>query len=100
MILLILFVSYRSYGINQLFDMKSINTLPLFRVQLRGVPITLYEVVFYYQEGATNGYDNDYDAFHLFGSNSIPHISIDHDTLLLTTNGIPPVVNTILHFCW
>lgn len=92
--LLLLFISIRSFGIVQPQTLFDVNTMPLFRVQMRGVPVTNDEVVFYYQQGATVGFDNDYDAYHLFGPNPIPHISIDNDSLLLTINGIPPVVNT------
>lgn len=93
-ILLIVLFSVKGIANNLPQSIQDINTVPLFRIQMRGVPVTNDEVVFYYQQGATNGFDNDYDAYHLFGPNPIPHISIDNDSLLLTINGIPPVVNT------
>lgn len=93
-ILLLIFISIKGFGSNQPKSLLDVNTMPLFRIQMRGVPVTNDEVVFYYQVDATDGYDSDYDAYHLFGPNPIPHISIDNDSVLLTINGIPPVVNT------
>lgn len=93
-ILLLIFISINTFGNNQPQSQLDINTMPLFRVQMRGVPVTYDEVVFYYQADATDGYDSNYDAYHLLGPNPIPHISIDNDSVLLTINGIAPVVNT------
>lgn len=93
-VLLIVLFSVKGIANNLPQSVQDINTMPLFRIQMRGVPVTSDEVVFYYQVGATDGYDMNYDAYHLFGPNPIPHISIDNDSLLLTINGIAPVVNT------
>ena len=76
------------------FSIKKITTLSMFRIKMAGLPSYLDECVFYYQAGSTNGFDSDYDAYKITGFNPVPSISIDNDSLLLSINGIPAVVQT------
>lgn len=89
-----LFASPNSYGFNTGILKKQTTVVPMFRIQINGLPNYLDECVVYYQEGASNGFDNAYDAYKIFGPNPAPHISIDNDTLLMAINGIPPVTQT------
>jgi PKD repeat protein len=93
-ILILSLVSLHSYSFNSRILKKQTSVVPMFRVQMSGLPNYLDECVIYYQTGATNGFDNAYDAYKLFGSNPAPHISIDNDSLLMVINGIPPVIQT------
>ena len=90
---LILNFSTSSFGIEN-SSLKKVTTVPMFRLKMAGLPNYLDECLFYYQVGATNGFDSDYDAYKIFGPNPAPHISIDNDSLLLVINGIPPVVQS------
>lgn len=91
---MIMFLSKTFYGHDKINDVEKTTTLSLFRLKMQGQPNYLEECVFYYQAGATNGFDSDYDAYKLFGPNPAPHISIDNDSLLMSINGIPPVSQT------
>lgn len=73
---------------------KKNNSVPMVRIQLKGLPNYLDECVVYYQDGATNGFDTEYDAYKVFGSSSAPQISIEYNSLLMVINGIPPVTQT------
>lgn len=74
--------------------MAGIQSLSMFRLQMAGSPNYLDEVVIYYQEGATNGFDSEFDAYKIFGPNPAPHISIDNDSLQMSINGIPKVTQS------
>jgi hypothetical protein len=82
------------FGINNTKVNKDVSSFPMFRLKMAALPNYLDECVFYYQEGATNGFDSSYDAYKLFGANPTPHISIDNDSLLMAINGIPPISQT------
>ncbi len=92
-LLVVFFSSLTSFSQKQNLVQKT-TTLSLFRLKLHGLPNFLDECVFYYQEGATNGFDSDFDAYKLLGPNNAPHISIDNDSLLMLINGIPPVMQS------
>ena len=85
--------SLNFHGQNKTNQTKKTTDFSLFRVQLSGLPNVLDEFIIYYQEGSTNEFDTEYDAYHLI-ANSSPHISIDMDSFLLAINGIPPVIQT------
>ena len=91
---MVMFLSQTFYGHDKINEVEKTTTLSLFRLKMHGQPNYLDECVFYYQEGATNGFDSDYDAYKLFGPNPGPHISIDNDSLLMCINGITPVSQT------
>ena len=91
--LILMLLSLNCYSFNLLLTKKQTNVVPMFRVQMSGVPNYLDECVIYYHAGATNGFDNAYDAYKLVGSNSAPHISIDNDTLMLVLESSQKYVN-------
>ncbi len=70
------------------------SSVPMMRLQVSGVPNFLDETVVYYQSGATDGFDNQYDSYKLLGPNNAPHISQEYNSLLMAINGIEPVVQT------
>ncbi len=94
MLFIIMFFSQTFYGLDKINDVEKTTTQSLFRLKMQGLPNYLDECVFYYQEGSTNGFDSNYDAYKLFGPNPAPRISIDNDSLLMSINGIPPVSQT------
>jgi hypothetical protein len=65
--------------------------VPMIRLKMKGSANYLDETVLYYQEGATDGFDSDYDAYKLSGPNSVPTISQEHNSVLMQINGISPV---------
>jgi PKD repeat protein len=69
-------------------------SIPMMRLQISGMPNFLDETVVYYQSGATDGFDNQYDSYKLLGPNNAPHISQEYNSLLMAINGIEPVVQT------
>jgi PKD repeat protein len=93
-LLTIMFLSQAFFGNNKIKEVKTVNSVCMFRLKMRGASNYLDECVFYYQQGATDGFDSNYDAYKLFGPNPAPHISIDNDTLLMAINGISPVSQT------
>src|ERR1700741_664381 len=72
-------------------QLGKVDVIPMLRLMMSGIPNYLDESVIYYQNGATNAFDSQYDAYKLFGPNPAPHISLDLDSLLLAINGISPV---------
>lgn len=80
-------------GMSQFSD-KSISTIQMMRLKMTGLPNYLDETVIYYQVGATDGFDIEYDAYKLFGPNPAPHISQESDSVLFSINGISPVIQT------
>lgn len=94
MLFFIMFFSQTFYGLDKINEIEKTTTQSLFRLKMQGLPNYLDECVFYYQEGSTNGFDSNYDAYKLFGPNPAPRISIDNDSLLMSINGIPPVSQT------
>ncbi len=67
--------------------------VPMVRIHLSGAN-TLDETVIYYQQGATAGFDSQYDAYKLFGVNPAATISQKCGTLNLQINAIPPVIQS------
>lgn len=90
----VMFLSQSIYGLDKINEVEKTTTVSLFRLKMQGLPNYLDECVFYYQEGATDGFDSNYDAYKLFGPNPAPRISIDNDSLLMSINGIPQVSQT------
>lgn len=75
-------------------SVKKTNSVPMMRLMMSGAPNYLDETVVYYQIGATDGFDTEYDAYKLLGPNSAPHISQEYNSTLLAINGINPVSST------
>ena len=73
---------------------KKTNSVPMMRLMMSGAPNYLDETVVYYQIGATDGFDTEYDAYKLLGPNSAPHISQEYNSTLMAINGINPVSPT------
>ena len=73
---------------------KKTNSVPMMRLMMSGAPNYLDETVVYYQIGATDGFDTEYDAYKLIGPNSAPHISQEYNSTLMAINGINPVSPT------
>lgn len=71
--------------------LNAVNSIPMIRIQMATAPNYVDESVIYYQAGATDGFDSDFDAYKFFGPNPAPHISLDYNSLLLCINGISPV---------
>lgn len=89
-----LFSTQTLLSLNKFNRVEATTSVTMFRIKMRGLPNYLDECVFYYQQGATDGFDSSYDAYKLFGFNPAPHISIDNDSLLMVINGISPVSQT------
>lgn len=70
------------------------SSVPMLRLKMNGLPNYLDETVIYYQTGATDGFDSDYDAYKLAGPNSVPQISQDYNSTLMCINGISPVTSS------
>jgi len=68
--------------------------VPMIRLKMHGLPNYLDETVLYYQTGATDGFDSEYDAYKIAGPNSVPQISQEYNSLLMTINGVSPVTST------
>ena len=94
LLITMMFLSQTFFANNKIKETKAINSITMFRLKMRGVPSYLDECVFYYQLGATDGFDSSYDAYKLLGPSSAPRISIDNDSLLMSINGISPVSKT------
>lgn len=67
---------------------------PMMRLQMKGLVNSSDETIIYYQEGATDGFDSEYDAYKIVGPNSAPHISQMHNSILMVINGVQPVIET------
>ena len=61
------------------------------RLQMSGPNNALDETVLYYQNGATLGFDSEYDAYKLSGPNPHAEIGIYYDATLFQINGIERV---------
>ncbi len=77
-----------------LIGFDCIGQVPMIRLKMNGVPNYLDETVLYYQEGATDDFDSDYDAYKISGPNCVPQISQDFNSTLMQINGISPVAST------
>ncbi|MES2761885.1 MAG: PKD domain-containing protein [Bacteroidota bacterium] len=66
----------------------------MMRLQMSGLINSLDETVIYYQEGATDDFDNQFDSYKLYGPNPAPHISQEYNSVLMAINGIEPVAQT------
>lgn len=64
---------------------------PMLRLQMSGPNNSLDETVLYYQDGASLGFDSDFDAYKLLGPNQQSAIGIKYDNILFQINGIQPV---------
>lgn len=69
-------------------------SVPMLRLKMNGLVNSLDETVVYYQDGATDGFDSEYDAYKIVGPNPAPHISQVYNSVLMVINGIEPVVQT------
>ncbi|MBC7861352.1 MAG: PKD domain-containing protein [Bacteroidia bacterium] len=69
--------------------------VPMIRLGMSGPNNSQDETVLYYQQGATAGFDSNYDAYKLFGPNPSAHISQTYAGTLMQINGIEPVADTV-----
>lgn len=69
-------------------------SVPMIRLKMNGLINSLDETVLYYQTGATDGFDSEYDAYKLSGPNPAPHISQMYNSVSMVINGIEPVIQT------
>lgn len=78
------------------FMLFSFNALSfsMLRLKMNGLTNSQDETVVYYQSGATDGFDSEYDAYKLFGPNPAPHISQEYNSVLMSINGIESVAQT------
>ncbi|MES2567086.1 MAG: PKD domain-containing protein [Bacteroidota bacterium] len=65
--------------------------VPMIRLKMKGNANYLDETILYYQDGATPGFDSEYDAYKISGPNSVPSISQEYNSVLMQINGISPV---------
>lgn len=72
----------------------SIGQVPMIRLKMKGNANYLDETILYYQEGATAGFDSEYDAYKISGPNSVPSISQEYNSVLMQINGISPVASS------
>lgn len=95
-ILLLVLISANSYGSYTFssFSKKTSTAPAMIRLNMSGAPNYLDECIIYYQAGATDDFDSDYDAYKLFGPNPAPHISVDYNSTLMAINGISPVAQS------
>lgn len=77
-----------------LFVSDSFSQAPMVRLQMKGNSNYLDETILYYQEGATAGFDSEYDAYKIAGPNSVPSISQEYNSVLMQINGINPVASS------
>lgn len=77
-----------------LFAFDSIGQVPMIRLKMKGSANYLDETILYYQEGATDGFDSEYDAYKIAGPNSVPCISQEYNSVLMQINGISPVASS------
>ena len=86
------------YLLSILFIFMSFNlssqSVPMLRLKMSGLPNYLDETIIYYQSGATDGFDSQYDAYKSYGSNATPYILQEHDSIQMVVNGIAPVAQT------
>jgi hypothetical protein len=68
--------------------------VPMIRLSMAGGNNNLDETVLYYQQGATAGFDNSYDAYKLTGPNPAPLIAQLYNSVLMQINGVNPVAQT------
>ncbi|MDF2448290.1 MAG: hypothetical protein K0R26_794 [Bacteroidota bacterium] len=68
--------------------------VPMIRLQMKGPGSYLDETILYYQEGASAGFDSEFDAYKISGPNTVPTISQEYNTTLLQINGVSPVTST------
>ncbi|MDP2385421.1 MAG: PKD domain-containing protein [Bacteroidota bacterium] len=66
---------------------------PMVRLQMSGVNNSLDETILYYQAGATDGFDNDFDAYKLSGPNPHPLIALTNNSTQFQINGVEPVID-------
>ncbi|MCD6019795.1 MAG: hypothetical protein K0S53_2916 [Bacteroidetes bacterium] len=72
----------------------SFGQVPMIRLKMKGSASYLDETILYYQEGATTGFDSEYDAYKIAGPNNVPSISQEHNSVLMQINGINPVASS------
>lgn len=88
--LIVILISY-SY---KAFSYNVSSGPPMVRIKLSGMPNYLDETVIYYQAGATDGFDPQYDSYKFPGATPAPYIAQQHGTTFLDINGISPVAPT------
>ena len=79
---------------NKAFSFNLPSSPPMVRVKLAGIPNYLDETVIYYQAGATDGFDSQFDAYKFPGAMPAPYIAQQYGNTVLAINGISPVVQT------
>ncbi len=77
-----------------LLTLNGISNTPMLRLKMNGLVNSLDETVIYYQTGATQDFDPDFDAYKLFGPNPAPQIYQVCNSNLMAINGIEPVSQT------
>lgn len=84
----------KSHALNLSKEKNKVSSVPMMRIKMNGLVNSLDETVLYYQTGATNGFDSEYDAYKLLGPNNAPYISQEYNSILFSINGINPVAET------
>lgn len=82
---------------NSLFSNEEnlrVASTPMMRLQMKGLANSSDETIIYYQEGATDGFDSEFDAYKIVGPTAAPHISQMYNSVLMVINGIQPVIQT------
>ena len=64
---------------------------PMVRLQMSGPNNFLDETILYYQDGASLGFDSDFDAYKLSGPNPHAIIAVKYDNIAFQVNGIEQV---------
>lgn len=72
----------------------SFGQVPMIRLNMKGNANYLDETVLYYQDGATAGFDSEYDAYKISGPNNVPSISQEYNSVFMQINGISPVASS------
>src|SRR6202008_1069571 len=73
----------------------NVSSQSMLRLKMTGLVNSSDETVIYYQDGATTGFDSEFDAYKIFGPNPAPHISLEYDSILFAINGIDPVDQSV-----
>jgi PKD repeat protein len=71
-----------------------VTSTPMMRLQMKGLTNSSDETIIYYQEGATDGFDSEFDAYKIVGPTAAPHISQMYNSVLMVINGVQPVIET------
>lgn len=95
-ILILVLLMMNAFGLTaqSTASVKRTASVPMLRLQMSGPLNSLDETVIYYQQGATAGFDADYDAYKLPGPNPAPLIAQVKDSAMIQINGVEPVAQT------